>query len=71
MRAMKRFVLLSMMILTPAIASAQAEKDTNVVLGRHQSSSVRSYDVCACDAFVHLHENGLGQLADPVQKRMG
>jgi hypothetical protein len=31
MRAMKRFVLLSMMILTPAIASAQAENDANVV----------------------------------------
>ena len=30
MRAMKRLVLLSMMILTPAIASAQAESDSNV-----------------------------------------
>ena len=30
MRAMKRLVLLSMMVLTPAIASAQAETDTNV-----------------------------------------
>ena len=71
MRAMKRFVLLSMMILTPAIASAQDRKRYECGLGRHQSRSVRSYDVCACDAFVHLHENGLGQLADAVQKRMG
>lgn len=31
MRAMKRLVLLSLMILTPAIASAQAETDSNVV----------------------------------------
>jgi len=31
MRAMKRLMLLSMMILTPAIASAQAENDSNVV----------------------------------------
>src|SRR5687767_301930 len=30
MRAMKRFVLLSMMILTPAIASAQSETDSNI-----------------------------------------
>ena len=30
MRAMKRLMLLSMMILTPAIASAQAETDSNV-----------------------------------------
>jgi hypothetical protein len=30
MRAMKRFVILSMMILMPAIASAQAETDTNL-----------------------------------------
>ena len=31
MRAMKRLMLLSMMILTPAIASAQTENDSNVV----------------------------------------
>ena len=31
MRAMKRLILLSMMILTPAIASAQTESDSNVV----------------------------------------
>lgn len=31
MRAMKRLMLLSMMILTPAIASAQADTDSNVV----------------------------------------
>ena len=31
MRAMKRLILLSMMILTPAIASAQTETDSNVV----------------------------------------
>ncbi len=30
MRAMKRFALLAMMILTPTIASAQAETDTNL-----------------------------------------
>src|SRR5688572_2980597 len=30
MRAMKRFVLLSMMILTPAIASAQSDTDSNI-----------------------------------------
>jgi len=30
MRAMKRLILLSMMVLTPAIASAQAETDTNL-----------------------------------------
>ena len=31
MRAMKRLVLLSMLILTPAVASAQAEADSNIV----------------------------------------
>jgi len=31
MRAMRRLLLLSMMILTPAIASAQTESDSNVV----------------------------------------
>lgn len=31
MRAMKRLILLSMLILTPAVASAQAEADSNIV----------------------------------------
>ena len=30
MRAIKRLVLLTIMILTPAVASAQAETDSNV-----------------------------------------
>ena len=67
----ERLLLITVMVLIPAIASAQSETNSNMFWDVTKSGGVRSNNLCAGHAVLYLDEDGLGQLAAAVPKRVG